>query len=256
MNTKSRVNILVVEDEILLAEDIKLRLTKLGYHVSGLAASVEEAEKLLSNIVDIDLVIIDIVLKGERDGIDLAEIINAKFKKPFIFLTSHADRALVDRAKKQHPYAYMLKPFTDREISINMEMALANFSDNKTDDGVDRRSEGFAKDDNRVLKINDSLFLKKDNHFERVNLNSISLLEANNNYTTIYTESDKFIYSTVLKKMEEKLPSAGFLRVHRSYVINVNSVSGFEGNMLFIGEKKIPVSKQYRDLVFNLFNSL
>lgn len=256
----NKVNILVVEDELLLAEDITMRLERLGYHVPAYVPSVQQAMEKLKEFQgsgdnDIDLALIDISLKGKLDGIDLAKVINTIYKIPFIFLTSHADRALVERAKEVRPYAYMLKPFNDREIAINVEMALANYANNRRYDGQNGQP-AVPHEDNHVLHFNESLFLKKDHHYQRVALSDITILEADNNYTTVYTRTDKYIYSTVLKKMEEKLPGKYFLRVHRSYVVNINAVTGFEGNMLYVGDKRIPVSKQYRAEVFNIFNTI
>ena len=254
-NQSSKVKILIVEDEILLAMDMRIRLEKCGYEVAGIASSVEKALQSLIAHPDIDIALIDIILQGEEDGIDFASHINEYYKIPFIFLTSHADHLLVERAKTVQPYAYMLKPFDDRGIQVAIELALANFSKQTPENELLKRRE-FSPNDNRVLQVRDSLFLKKDYHFQRVYLGDIKLLEADNNYTNIYTKSDKYIYSTVLKKIEEKLPHQQFLRVHRSYVVNIQSVNGFEGNMLFVGEKRIPVSKPYRAEVFRLFRTI
>ncbi|GAB5527586.1 MAG: hypothetical protein Roseis2KO_54580 [Roseivirga sp.] len=252
----NRVNILIVEDELLLAEDIKLRLERLGYNVVAYVPSVQLAMEKFKEHPEIDLALLDISLKGKLDGIDLAKVINTLYRIPFIFLTSHADRALVERAKQVRPSAYMLKPFNDREIAINVEMALANYAGKRSEAGPGVRRESFGSDENQVLSINESLFLKKDNHFQRVALKDIIILEADNNYTTVYTKSDRYIYSTVLKRMEEKLPGNSFLRVHRSYVVNIESINGFEGNTLFVGDRQIPVSKQHRVEVFKIFNML
>ncbi len=247
-------NILIVEDEALLAQDIALRLSR-HYNVLGTAPSVDKALTYLQSPTPPDIVMLDIVLKGDQDGIDLAEIINEQFQIPFLFLTSHSDLSHVERAKKVKPHAYILKPFNEREIFIAIELALANFDQQKVQ-ATPRSAPSYESKDNEVMNIRDSLFLKKDTAFQRVRLDEISLLEADNNYTTIHTKSHSYIYSTVLKKMEEKLPQGRFMRVHRSYVINVDAVSGFEGNMLFIDQKSVPVSKQYRDQVFQLFRSI
>lgn len=252
--SSERVKILVVEDEILLAQDIALRLSK-QYEVVGIAASVAQAIELLEEHPNVDIVLSDIKLKGDRDGIELGQMINDKYFVPFIFLTSHADKALVERAKAVRPAAYMLKPFNDREIPIAIELALTNYS-NEVSEPVMHQKKPFPDTENRVLQIADRLFLKKDNHFQRVALNEILLLEADGNYTTIYTQADQYIYSTVLRKMEEKLPSERFMRVHRSFIINIDAVEGFEGNTLFVKEKRVSVSKQYREQVFNVFNAL
>lgn len=254
MDDYHRVKILIVEDELLLAEDIKLRLERLGYEVPAYVPSVHAALEKFKEIEDLDLALIDISLKGKLDGIDLAKVVNTLYHIPFIFLTSHADRALVERAKMVNPAGYMLKPFNDRELAINIEMALANYSNQMTHPGPGNAPE-HEREDHPVYHLNESLFLRKDHHFQRVALSDITILEADNNYTTVYTKTDKFIYSTVLKKMEEKLPGKYFLRVHRSYVVNINAVEGFEGNMLFVGDKRIPVSKQYKNEVFKIFNS-
>ena len=251
-----RVNILIVEDELLLAEDIKLRLERMGYHVVAYVPSMQQALEKLKAHPEIDLALLDISLKGKLDGIDLAKVINTIYKIPFIFLTSHADRALVERAKEVRPYAYLLKPFNDREIAINVEMALANYANKRYYSGHEQPATHLSEEDNSVLHFNESLFLKKDHHYQRVALVDITVLEADNNYTTVYTTHGKYLYSTVLKKMEEKLPGKYFLRVHRSYVVNINAVTGFEGNTLYVGEMRVPVSKQYRAEVFNIFSTL
>lgn len=249
---EARIHILIVEDEILLAQDIALRLSK-QYAVVGTAASVEDALKLLEQLPETDLVLSDIKLEGDRDGIDLGRIINEKYHLPFIFLTSHADQALVERAKKVKPASYLLKPFNDREIPIAIELALTNFINKPTSPKLHQK-QAFEAHENLVMNISDRLFLKKDHHFQRVALKDISLLEADGNYTTIYTQKEKFIYSTQLKYMEEKLPTDRFIRVHRSHVINIDAVDGWEGNTLFVQNKRVMVSKQYREKVFSIFN--
>lgn len=250
-----KVRILIVEDELLLAQDISNRLTAINYETVGIAPTAIKALQLLAENTDIDIILIDIILKGNLDGIELATLINAKYDIPFIFLTSHADNELVERAKNVRPYAYILKPFNDRQVSVAIELALMNFYNKTPEKDLLKRRE-FAVDDNQVLQIKDSLFLKKGHHFERVPLKEILFLQADSNYCTVHAKSGRYIYSTVLKKIEAELPQNQFLRTHRSYVININLVSGFEGNTLFVGEKKIPVSKAHRDEVFKLFHTI
>ncbi|MBI9053256.1 MAG: LytTR family transcriptional regulator DNA-binding domain-containing protein [Bacteroidales bacterium] len=247
-----KIRLLIVEDEITLAEDIALRLTEAGYLIAGIAANVDEALVILQN-KRVDVAILDIFLHGELDGIDLAEIINERFNIPFLFLSSYANKPLVERAKKVKPYAYMLKPFNDRQVQVAIEMALINFSNSAPAEDIST-SCAFSEDDNQVLQLKDSLFLKKrDSYFERVDLKDIMWLEACSNYTCIYTNSDKFMYSIVLKKIEQKLPENQFMRVHRSYVVNIENITGFIGNTLCINDKQIPVSKVHRDEVFKKF---
>lgn len=250
-----RVNILVVEDEAILAEDIANRLRAMEYNVVGMASTAKRAIQLINENNDVDIVLLDIIIKGERDGIALARIINEKYGLPFIFLTSHVDFHLVERAKAVHPYAYILKPFNDRQVSVAIELALVNFSDARFEEKPTSPKE-FMTNENQVLQINDSLFLKKNNHFERVPIKEVLFLEADSNYTTIHTQCGRFLYSMVLKKIETQLPADLFIRIHRSYIVNINNITGFEGNLLYIKTKKLPVSRSHHDEVFNLFRKI
>lgn len=252
---EASIKVLVVEDEIITARDIAYRIGQMGYEVIGTAATAQKALELLEAHPDTAIALLDIILKGDMDGIELARIINKKHGIPFLFLTSHSQAYLVDRARSVKPHAYLLKPFNDRQVHVAMVLALTNFSANQYADDQPTGQETIS-DQEDVLQIKDSLFLRKDHHFKRVRLNDILFLEADNNYTTIMTVSQSFIYSIVLKKVESRLPAQSFMRVHRSYVVNIDCVSGFEGNLLYIGNNKIPVSNSYRDKVFKLFNAI
>jgi DNA-binding LytR/AlgR family response regulator len=255
VNDITKVKLLIVEDEILLANDIANKLSDNNYHIVGMADTAKKALDILANNQDTDIIILDIMLKGEFDGIELAGFINDKYNIPFLFLSSHADSHIIERAKKVKPHAYLLKPFNDRQVSIAIELALKNFS-NKAFENEMLSKRDFGTTENQVLHIKNSLFLKKNHHFERVNLQEIHFLKADSNYCSVHTESDRFVYSVGLNKVEEQLPKERFIRVHRSYVVNINSVNGFEGNMLFVGNNKIPVSKTHKEDVFRRFKTI
>ncbi len=246
-----KANILVVEDEAILGMDMINRLNKMGYATLPLARNPEKALEILSNSQP-DILMLDIHLGSKHmDGIALATEIKKRYDLPFIFLTSHATDHYIERAKAVKPSAYILKPFRDKEIRIAIEVALANFSGGQHSGG--KQSGGQQS---LTLTINDSLFLKKDDHFERVKFEQILWLEADGNYTEIQTTSATYIYSTILKKIESSLPKDLFFRVHRSYIVNRKSITGFSGNMLIVNDRKIPVSKQHRDMVFSWFNTI
>lgn len=255
MGEIKRVNILVVEDEAILAQDIENRLRAMDYNVVGIAESAERAIQLINERNNVDIILLDIIIKGERDGIELARVINKDYGLPFIFLSSYTDRHLIERAKSVHPYAYILKPFNDRQVSVALELALVNFSKGTFEKEL-IEPRGFTVSENQVLQINDSLFLKKNNHFERVLLKEILFLEADSNYTTIHTQCGRFLYSMVLKKIEAQLPTDLFLRIHRSYIVNIANITGFEGNLLYVKTKRLPVSRSHHDEVFNLFRKI
>jgi DNA-binding LytR/AlgR family response regulator len=254
-NNTPKINIIVVQDEMLQAEDIANRLKDLNYNIIGIADSAAAALELISLHQNVDILFLDVVLKGATDGIELAGIINEKYNIPFIFLTSWADESIIDRAKKVKPRAYILKPFNDRQVSIAIELTLVNFSKKPLENELLAKSD-FDFSENQVPNSTDGFYLKKNNHFEHVCFLDMLFLRSEANYTSIYTKSDLFIYSEGLNKIAEQLSKEHFIRVHRSYVVNINAVSGFEGNLLFISEYKIPVSNTYKEAVFNLFKNI
>jgi signal transduction histidine kinase len=119
--------ILIVEDERIVAEDIKMSLKRLGYSVPGTATSGEEAVKK-AEAIQPDLVLMDIVLEGEMDGIEAASAISSRFDIPVVYLTAYADKKMLERAKVTEPFGYILKPFEDKELRSIMEIALYKHS--------------------------------------------------------------------------------------------------------------------------------
>ena len=117
------IKILVVEDEVIVAEDIGFRLKKLGYIVTATVASGEEAiEKVAENRPD--LVLMDIVLKGDMDGVTAAEKIRNRVDIPTVFLTAYADDQTLQRAKLTNPFGYIIKPFQQNDLRVAIEIAL------------------------------------------------------------------------------------------------------------------------------------
>jgi PAS domain S-box-containing protein len=122
----NKIKILVVEDENIVAKDIQNTLIRLGYDVPATASSAVIAFDKLDEIKP-DLVFLDIRLKGDIDGIQIAERIKTEYDLPVIFLTSYADKNTLDRAKLTQPYGYLIKPFNESDLQSTVEMALYNF---------------------------------------------------------------------------------------------------------------------------------
>ena len=114
--------ILVVEDEIIVAKDIQKTLRSVGYAVPTIASSGEEALQKAADTRP-DLVLMDIRLKGDMDGVDTAQQIRARFDIPVIYLTAYTDDKAVQRAKITEPYGYIVKPFAARELHASIQMA-------------------------------------------------------------------------------------------------------------------------------------
>lgn len=134
-------SILVVEDEALVAEDIRETLSAFGYHVPFIAGTGEEAVSRAAEFRP-DLVLMDIRIRGPRDGIDAANEIYERFEIPVVYLTAYADDATLRRARESHPFGYLLKPFGEKQLQTNIEIALDR---HRIESGLRDNERCFAK---------------------------------------------------------------------------------------------------------------
>ncbi len=121
-----QIRVLVVEDEPLIAEDIRETLDNIDFLVSGVAYNSEAAFIELERNTP-DIVLLDINLGAGQDGIEIGKVINNKYHLPFIYLTSYADRSTLDRAKHTRPMGYIVKPFNEYDLFATLEISLFNF---------------------------------------------------------------------------------------------------------------------------------
>ncbi|PWJ43231.1 LytR/AlgR family response regulator transcription factor [Sediminitomix flava] len=231
--------ILIVEDEILIAEDLKLRLEIRGFEIIGIAINVQHALALLSEF-EVDLCLLDINLGEDVDGVQLAAKIKDEYQIPIIFLTSYGDDDTFKYAKRVKPEAYLTKPFNELEVSRAIELALQS-----------------EVQDPQHSETGKSIFLNKKGQKVKVGYHEILWAEAQSNYTLISTLNGFFILSVTLREFEERLQSPQlFLRVHRSYLISKAFVETINGNNLKIGKKQIPISRSRKSEIIKHFDFL
>ncbi|MBL7885546.1 MAG: response regulator [Flavobacterium sp.] len=237
MSTK----IYLIEDEPLIAETIKTALEKVGYTIVGMTDNGKEA---LFDIVDLqpDLILVDITLEGKMDGIEMVEHLKKKSDVPFIFLTSHSDDKTLERVKQTDPAGFIVKPFNEKTLKSNIEIALYK---NK----VQKQSVSSNEEIN-------SFFVKNKGELIKIELDDILYLEAFDNYCNLYTSSQKHLISHTLKSVEEKLPQHKFIRVHRSYVINVSKIKSLQDGYIFIEKNKVPMSSSNKEELMKHINLL
>ncbi|HNP19206.1 MAG TPA: response regulator [Fulvivirga sp.] len=219
-------SVLIVEDEPLIADDLLYHLEDMGIESVDVALKYDEARKKITENA-FDLALLDVNLSGERDGIDLAHFINRQQPVPFIFVTSYYDSNTLNRAKQTNPWAYILKPFDKREVTINVEMAFHKIALLASQ----RPERFFVKDKDGLLPVNPD-----DIHY----------VEAFDNYAKVFTEDQSYIISHTLKSVEDKLIPYGFDRVHKSYLINFSKISRISEGYVFFGEAAIPIGRAYK----------
>jgi DNA-binding NarL/FixJ family response regulator len=129
----SKLKILIVEDEPIIAENVSLYLDNHDFEVGGIAYDSDEAfEQLKLNTPD--AVILDINLESDKDGIDIAAHINSNYQIPFLFLTSYSDKSTLERAKHVKPSGYIVKPFNEKTLLASLEIAISNHATEKNHD--------------------------------------------------------------------------------------------------------------------------
>jgi DNA-binding LytR/AlgR family response regulator len=239
--------ILIAEDEVIIAEDIASCLEELGYYI----CAIDSGDHLMDIIreTEPDLLLLDIHLKGEIDGVELAAQIKKEFDLPFIFLTAYADKATIDRAKTTEPYGFIVKPFDDKDLRSAIEIALYKHGRDK-----ERFEPKTATPINESTFTNEFLFVKVKHRMVKIALKDILWVEAYDNYSFIITPGHKYLISSTLKEMETKLPHNAFVRTHRSYIVNLEKVDAFEEGSLIINEKSIPIGKSFRKELMTKFN--
>jgi len=241
------VQIVIAEDEMIIAEDLKDILENLGFEVSGIGISGREVLQLIEEF-NPGLVLLDIQLKGGMDGIDLAHKIREQYRIPFLFLTSHADQATLNRAREVNPYGYLLKPFEEPAIHAAIEIALANFEkENQKKESAFNSSE---------MILNDSLFVRHNGMLIKVGFSDILYLEADGNYSNVITRDKRYVLRSILKNLEEKLNSHHFVRIHKSYLINLGQIEAIDTQSVYIGGKEIPISRSQHSWLLNRIRTL
>lgn len=238
----SKVKILIVEDEAIIADDIFDTLEELDYEALEPAHTFSEAIEKIEKF-NPDIAILDIQLSGKKSGIDLANRINEVYHFPFIFLTSNSDQFTLDQAKKVQPSAFLVKPFSKEELYTSIEVALFNYS---------KRAEKTF--DESSLIIQDALFIKENKTFIRLNFSDIVHLKSDHVYIEISmkngdTQSVRGSMNDYIGRLNER-----FYRVHRSHIINLDYLEKLNHSTVTVLNSEVPIGKVQREEIFARLN--
>ncbi len=236
----SKIKILIVEDEVVIADHISMILEHLGYEPLRPVIDYDKAiESIEKN--EPDIAILDIQLKGYKDGIDLAWKIREDYDFPFIFLTSNADGMTVERAKKVNPPAFLVKPFKKEDLFTSIELALHNYV----------KARGKTAEDKENLIIKDAIFIKHQDLYHKVPFDNILYMKSDRVYIDVFTaDGKKHLIRGSLTEICDRLP-AHFYRTHRSYIINAQKMEAINSAYVVISTEKIPIGKNYRQDLLN-----
>lgn len=239
------LKILIVEDEMLIAANLAMQLEKIGYEIVGVIPRGEDALNAIKTDKP-DLVLMDINLKGNLDGIDTATRMQAESPMPIIYLTANTDDAHFARAKATNPYAFLSKPFKKSDLKHAIELAGEKI--------LAERSEPPPNAEKFVM--DDRIFVRHNEVMVKIIIDDIYYLEADRNYCQVYTKENNYLLVNTLKTMEDKLPSQQFQRIHRSYIVNLKHINEVAQNHVTVEKTILPLSKELRKDLVNRLNMI
>jgi DNA-binding LytR/AlgR family response regulator len=251
------IKILIVEDNVIIADDMQSMLEEIGYEIVDNVIVYEQAIEVLKS-KQVDLVLIDIILASDKTGIDLGKHIRENYDIPFIFVTSNSDRATVENAKTVKPNGYLVKPFEQQDLYTSIEIALSNFIYGKQSASNDTNTGNDDSDDNVAMSnsiLKDSIFVKKQHLYYRIQFGDIYFIKADNVYLEVNTADKKFLVRSPLKDYLEKLPKNKFYRAHKSYIVNVDHIDAINSKDILINNTLIPISKDFKEFIISAMNS-
>ena len=234
------IKVLIVEDEVLVAEEIAADLEDYGFLVTDIAISSRECldaiEKNRPHII-----LMDINIKGEKDGIETSSVIKKEHNIPIVYLTANTDKNTITRALETLPSAFISKPYHKKDLSISIEVAFNNHNENILI--------------NQPL-IKDSFFVKSGELYVKINTEDVNYIEADGSYCVIHTSSKQYTISSNLNHFQNNHNNPIFVKTHRSYIINIQKVEAFNPESVIINGTSIPISKAHQKEIIKFFNKL
>jgi len=226
-----KIKVLIVEDELLIAQEIAECLNDNDFEVTEMVSTSQGALRSIKENRP-DVILMDISIKGEENGIALSKRILQTDNFPIIFLTSHTESGVVKEAAEIRPSAFLLKPFSEKELPIAVELAFTNYN-------------SITINKPKPI-LRDSVFVKSGKKFEKIKLEDILYLEAQGSYSNIVTKNGEYIISFNLSHFQEEIDNSYFVRIHRSYIINLVNVQSFDHGSVTLQAKTLPIGKQFQ----------
>lgn len=230
----SEYKVLIVEDELLVAADIEESLQMLGYKVIGAVATGKDAIESVERQLP-DIILMDIMLKGNMTGIDAANIIRRTHDVPIIYLTANADLATIEKAKVSLPYGYIVKPFTDKDLQTNIEIARFKFNNDLKQKMESDQFNSFFKAGHTGQ--DSTIIVDGETGLEKLNYDEIYFVEEKEGETLIHLADETIKTNLTLDKIAAKLNPDRFIQVNKTQLINAEKIFMASFPELIIADK-------------------
>lgn len=214
------LKILIIEDDVLIAEDLSDLLRSLNIQEIDMAHDKNSAIKKIEEFVP-DIILLDVRMESELTGIEIAEILNEKYKIPFIFITAHSDVEMMKNILKTIPAGYITKPIKKADLFANIVLI----------------SERLKSNSEKQIMLKDGI----KNVF--LDLDDILYIESDGNYIEVHSINKKYALRQNMESIMSQLDHNQFFRVHRSYIVNLNKVNNYTRKDLTIAGMVVPISK-------------
>ena len=241
-----KIRILIVEDDMIIAANLSLQLTKLGYEITGIESRGEEAI-YHAKVNSPDIILMDVNLKGDLDGVETVRFIQRTRNIPIVYLTANNDEATFIRAKSTHPHAFISKPFN----KLNLQRTIALVAQQLKESSID-----YSASNAPLEVLEDRIFVRHNGKMVKILLDHILYVEADRNYCNIVTENGDYLVVSTLKAIENRLRNGSFLRVHRSFMVNISKLDSVSESHLEIRRKTIPVSRSHKDVLLGRLQTI
>lgn len=219
-----KTRVLIVEDEVMIANVIQLHIESANYICAGIAIDYEEAIEILAQ-EDVDIALLDVNISGSLKGTDVAHHINATYNIPIVFLTAYADRKTIEEIKATLPFGYLKKPIEKETLLIALELALNNFTQKQLQQVT--------------LKIGKETYLFP--------AHELLYAEADHVYVSlIMTTGKNLLVRCSLTTLLELLPPYLLKQINRSQAINPHHLEKISGDKAFVAQQPFKISPLFR----------
>ncbi len=230
------LSILIVEDEPLYASKMEMQLDMLDLQHLGTVDNSQDALDILKEKTP-DLLLMDINIDGDYDGVELAQIIRDQYDIPALFISSLKDDRTFRRAMRVQPIGFLIKPFDELQLKRMLEVYFSQ---------VDHK-EAVPTDTDAIQT--DDLLIKKDGKLIKIQQEELLYLNADGRYTFIHTRKGRFHIRKPMSNIVEDFPNLTLLQSHRSYVVNTAAITEIDLDeyLVFLGEQSVPLSMRNKD---------
>lgn len=224
----AELSILIVEDELIIAEDLKEKLIGFGYQIVDVTDNYNDALSIISDKKP-DLVLLDIQLKGNKTGIDIASEIDKKHHIPYIFLTSNHQPSTLNEIKQLHPSAFLSKPYKKEELYMAIELIFQT-----------------ARPKYQPHSPAPFIFIKDGHVYRKIHPADVLYLKADGVYIEIKTTGKSFLTRDTFKNLLEKMPREDFIQCHKSYYLQINHIDSVTADEVVVKGESIPLGRTYK----------